>query len=108
MEYIFLHELLHIKKNHILVNYIIFTLSTIHWFNPIIRYSLNKIKEDMEIICDSEVLNILDYNKKLQYGNLLLDLQEISTRAPWLPQMAGIINNKNKLKRRLVICQDKF
>lgn len=101
LEYIFLHELLHIKKNHILVNYIIFTLSTIHWFNPIIRYSLNKIKEDMEIICDSEVLNILDYNKKLQYGNLLLDLQEISTRAPWLPQMAGIINNKNKLKRRI-------
>lgn len=100
-KYIFLHELLHIKRHDILINHIIFYLNTIHWFNPIIRYSLNKMKDDMEIICDSEVLSILNKNEKISYGNLLLDLQEISNRAPWLPQMAGIINNKYKLKRRI-------
>lgn len=100
-EYIFLHELIHVKRHHILINYIIFTLSTIHWFNPFIVYALNKMKDDMEIICDLEVLCVLDNNEKLNYGNLLLDLHEISFRAPWLPQMAGIKNNKNKLKRRI-------
>lgn len=100
-EYIFLHELTHIKRHHILINYIIFALSTIHWFNPLIGYALSKMKDDMEIICDSEVLYILDKDENVQYGNLLLDLQEISIRAPWLPQMAGIKNNKNNLKRRI-------
>ena len=100
-KYIFMHELVHAKKNHILINYIIFVLSTIHWFNPIIKYGLNKMKEDMEISCDLEVLYLLDENENENYGNSLLDLAEISVRAPWLPQMAGIINNKNKLKRRI-------
>lgn len=102
-EYIFLHELVHIKRKHILINYIIFVLNSIHWFNPLIRYSLNKMKEDVEIMCDSEVLSILDKNENIQYGNLLLDLQKISIRAPWLPQMAGIINNKNKMERRITM-----
>ena len=100
-KYIFMHELVHAKKNHILINYIIFVLSTIHWFNPIIKYGLNKMKEDIEISCDLEVLYLLDGNENEDYGNSLLDLAEISVRAPWLPQMAGIINNKNKLKRRI-------
>lgn len=101
--YIFLHELVHVKKHHIFINYIIFTLSTIHWFNPVIRYGLNKMKDDMEVYCDSEVLGILGEHENEGYGNSLLDLAEISIRAPWLPQMAGIINNKNKLKRRIVM-----
>lgn len=100
-EYIFQHELMHIKKHHILINYIIANLSIIYWFNPFIAYSLYRIKDDMEIMCDFEVLSILDEDENINYGNCLLDLQEESIRAPWLPQMAGIINNKNKLKGRI-------
>lgn len=101
LKYVFLHELGHVKRGDILVNYLIYFISTLHWFNPFIYYGLNKMKEDMEIACDSLVLSCLDTDENIKYGNLLINLLEISSRAPWLPQMAGIINNKNKIKRRI-------
>lgn len=56
---IFLHELSHIKRRDLNVNIIGVLIQAVYWFNPIIWYSINKMKQDCEISCNATVLNVL-------------------------------------------------
>lgn len=42
LRYIFLHELSHLKRRDIVINWIIIFLKVIYWFNPIIHYGFRK------------------------------------------------------------------
>ena len=53
---IFLHELSHYKRKDVLTNYVLNIINIIHWFNPIIRYFINEMKKDMELVCDYSAL----------------------------------------------------
>ncbi len=106
LKYIFLHELAHIKRKDILINYIITMLSIIHWFNPLIWYAFYKMREDREICCDCMALSCINESEIYNYGLSIITLSEIYSRAPWLPAMAGIINKKSKIKRRITIIKE--
>lgn len=96
LKYVLLHELVHIKRKDIFVNYVVSFLSIIYWFNPLIWYGFHKMREDREICCDSLALSSLKDEEVKNYGFAIIRLAEISSRVPWLPNMAGIINNKSK------------
>lgn len=101
LKYIFLHELVHVKRKDIFVNYLAGYLCIIHWFNPFIWHGFKCMREDREICCDSIALSCIRDEEVKKYGFAIIKLAEISSRAPWLPSMAGIINNKSKLERRI-------
>lgn len=101
LKYVFLHELAHVKRKDIFINYIVSFLCIIYWFNPLIWYGFHKMREDREICCDSLALSFLKDEEVKDYGFAIIRLAEISSRAPCLPAMAGIINNKSKIERRI-------
>lgn len=101
LKYVLLHELAHVKRKDILVNYILNFLCIIYWFNPLIWYGFHKMREDREICCDSLALSVLRENEVISYGFTIIKLAETSFRAPCLPAVAGIINNNSKIKRRI-------
>ncbi len=103
LKYILLHELAHVKRKDIFINYIVSFLCIIYWFNPLIWYGFHKMREDREICCDSLTLSVLSEEEVTNYGFTIIKLAEISLKAPYLPAVAGIINKKSKIKRRIIM-----
>lgn len=51
------HEMMHIKKCDILVNYLKYILACFYWYNIFVLLALKYIDEDLEILCDKLVIN---------------------------------------------------
>lgn len=100
-KYIFLHELSHYKRKDILINWILILLKSIYWFNPIIIYAINKIKEEGELACDYLALSYLDINKHKDYAMSIIDILSIISKPKYILTTISIINNKNTIKRRI-------
>ena len=103
LRYVFLHELSHFKRKDIVINWIIIFLKTIYWFNPIIHYGLRKMKEDMEICCDSLALSYTEDEEVAEYGFTIINLIEHFSKSVHLVGATSIVNNKSEVKRRIVM-----
>lgn len=73
-EKIILHELLHLKYKDVLWGFVIALFRSIHWCNPFLWYCFNKINNDIEELCDSRALSLLEGEGRREYGNLLLSM----------------------------------
>lgn len=51
------HEMMHIKKCDIFLNYLKYMLACFYWYNIFVLLALKYIDEDMEILCDKLVLD---------------------------------------------------
>jgi beta-lactamase regulating signal transducer with metallopeptidase domain len=71
LEYILLHELVHIKRRDNLWRVIGILAVCLHWFNPFVWLFLYVSAEDMELACDSKVLGLLDYAQRKEYSRAL-------------------------------------
>lgn len=68
------HELMHYKrKDYILCNFMIVLLA-VYWFNPFVWVAYGKIREDMEIACDSMVVKRMRIEDKAYYAGTLLSM----------------------------------
>ena len=99
---ILLHEVCHIKRNDVLKSYVCMLVKALHWFNPLVWWSVGKIKEDMEFACDREVLNRMSQDKSIQYCESLLFAARMMKRSR-IPQLAtSLCGNQSNLKKRIV------
>jgi beta-lactamase regulating signal transducer with metallopeptidase domain len=101
LRYVFLHELAHLKRRDILVNWISFLMQIIHWFNPFIWLAFNKMRLDRELACDEVVLMHLDRGEVKKYGHTILDMVEIVSGKVNYAGIAGILENKSQIKDRI-------
>ncbi|MCT8978431.1 M56 family metallopeptidase [Clostridium sp. CX1] len=102
IRYIFLHELAHVKRKDILINWTIILVQAIHWFNPVIWYALNRMKLDCEIACDETVLNSISFTERISYGQTIINLTKMFFNNRLTPGVTGMIN-KSELKRRIIM-----
>ncbi len=59
LDHVLIHELMHIKKFHILLNHLINIVTCLYWFNPLLWLSLKYLDQDIEINCDKLVVENL-------------------------------------------------
>jgi len=57
LRYVFLHELGHLKRGDILVNWLMALPLVLHWFNPLVWYAIQRIRVDGESACDALALS---------------------------------------------------
>ncbi|SHJ32042.1 bla regulator protein blaR1 [Clostridium cavendishii DSM 21758] len=103
LDYILIHELTHYKKKDLFLNWIFTLLLIIYWFNPIIWFCFFLMKKDCELCCDFNVMKKLNGNERIEYGETLIKIAELSANNKnemLIPGMASIINKKT-LKRRI-------
>lgn len=101
VEYILLHELAHYKRKDVVVNYILLAIQILHWFNPIIMYLFNCIREDMEVATDAKVISILNSGEHNEYGKTLLTVIERSNSLRGIPKFIGMVDDKKSIKKRI-------
>ena len=72
-DYVILHEKMHLKRHDNLWRCVAVLTCCIHWFNPVCWLSLKYFFEDMELSCDSRVLQGLDGQGKKEYAYAILN-----------------------------------
>lgn len=102
-KYIIMHELTHLKKKDLLINLIITLLSIIYWFNPIVLYSLNKMRKDCEFSCDNHVISYLNEGENIQYGSVLIKVLELCGCSNRLAGTTSMVMNNSEIKRRILM-----
>ncbi|MDZ4456579.1 M56 family metallopeptidase, partial [Bacillus cereus] len=101
LQYVFYHELAHIKRNDVAVNWIMYSLILLNWFNPILWYAYFCMREDQELACDAYALTFIDKEEQIAYGHTIITLlQHYSYQ---VPSLANLSRNKRTLKRRIVM-----
>jgi len=102
MDTILLHELCHIKSRDILKNYAFLLGKALHWFNPLVWIAQKTVREDTELLCDQNVLNIIGEKHKGLYSQSLLEATRfvIERKTPKLT--ISLCENKSNLKERII------
>ncbi|QZY56923.1 M56 family metallopeptidase [Crassaminicella profunda] len=103
LEYIMLHELSHLKRKDLFINWIILVFQLIHWFNPLIWIGFYEMKNDVELACDALVLNHLNKKEHVAYGKVILDLLEYLSKPKFIHVTANLLENKREVKRRIIM-----
>lgn len=103
LEHIYLHELIHIRRGDILINWLMMIIQAIHWFNPMVWYAFNKVRKDREIFCNAQVLTYLEPEKRKNYGNTIISLIEFLSKPDWNQGTIGMATSKSEIKRRIIM-----
>ncbi len=101
MRYVFLHELGHIKRGDIALNWLAAIPLMVHWFNPFVWFAFNRMRADGEVACDALALRHTGTGENQSYGQTIIKLLESFSRPAVGPGMVGILENKNLMKRRI-------
>ncbi|ETI69806.1 M56 family metallopeptidase [Neobacillus vireti] len=100
--FVFSHELNHIKNKDLVVNNLLMIVKAIYWFNPLIWYSLNQVKQDCEVACDASVINTLKKEEEVKkYGQTMINMLRLFSEKRSTTGTLGYANKYNK--RRIVM-----
>lgn len=103
LEFVFYHELAHIKRNDIFVNCIMNVFLILHWFNPVLWYAYFRMRQDQEIGCDALALTYIEPAQKVEYGRTLIKLIETVSNSFQISTLANMVMSKGLLKRRIIM-----
>jgi hypothetical protein len=102
LRHVLLHELAHVKRNDVLVNWIAAIAQLLHWFNPLVWLAGRLMRADMESASDALVLARLCRTERAEYGDVLIRLADSDGgRTP--PRHGLGIAGHGDLKERLIM-----
>ena len=109
IEIILTHELTHVKKRDIAAKTIIFVLSSLNWFNPIMHKLKDDMYEWMECTRDEQITDGKSSEYRRAYADTLIKLNEAETvyRENDGVLYFGKNNDIKTLKRRIKIIMGK-
>lgn len=103
IRHVVLHESWHLKRMDVAVSWLVAAAQIVHWFNPLMWFAASRIKEERELSCDELALSLLEEEERPHYGRTILTLlQRFASAAP-VPALVGIVNDKEKMKRRITM-----
>lgn len=104
------HELAHLKRRDVLVNWVVTLLTVMHWPNPVVWLAAWRLRVERELATDELVLSSTtnDADRKT-YGHTILTLLEslpvrTHSNTPAVPIGGlGILEGKQQMKRRITM-----
>ena len=73
LEFALKHEMIHIKRNDVLIKQLANLVKYIHWFNPLVYFLRKRIEEICELACDERVIENADEQMRKDYARLILE-----------------------------------
>ena len=73
------HELTHIRKNHVALKVLMFVLSSLNWFHPVLHMLKSSLNEWIEISCDEDLTETANGKSREAYANMLVKLSSTVT-----------------------------
>lgn len=101
LEYILLHEQIHIKRGDQIYRMLAYLALCIHWFNPLVWAAFSFSGRDMEISCDEAVIRTMGSGVKKEYSASLLNLAHGSKIVKGIPVAFGESDTGSRIKHVL-------
>lgn len=98
LEYIILHEKIHLKRADHITKLAAYLILSLHWFNPLCWVMFKLFSDDIELACDETVLQKIGIEHKKQYLHTLLDN---SVNKPKTILLYHVCFSANLTKRRV-------
>jgi len=80
LRFVFLHELAHLKRHDIAIDWCLAILQTLHWFNPLIALAFARARGQRELARDAMVLAATAPTQQNSYGQTIVKLVESFAR----------------------------
>ena len=90
LRHIFLHELAHLKRRDLELNWFVEILRALHWFNPALCFAFSRMRADREIAADAVALAVAGSGDKVGYGETILKILEGLSKRTVRPGAVGI------------------
>ncbi len=103
LQYVFLHELAHLKRRDIYLAWLVCVLQVLHWFNPLIWLAFRRMRIDQEMATDALALSTAGTDESRLYGQTIVNLVERFSRSQYVPSLAGILENPSHIERRMTM-----
>ena len=102
LTYVFLHEVAHVKRRDLPVNWLLALLQVMHWFNPLVWFAFARWRADRELACDAMVLEAAGEGHNQAYGRTILRILEGFVPQAITPGLrVGIVEDKRRLRQRI-------
>ncbi|WP_297422034.1 M56 family metallopeptidase [Clostridium sp.] len=101
LSHVFLHELVHYKRKHLIYNYLGIIALLIHWFNPFVWIAIKQMRLYREYDCDAYVLELLKEDENTDYGMTLLTLSRMLLNKGSYSQVPVFFETNNQIKNRI-------
>ncbi len=100
---VILHELVHLRRHHVLLNWIVILVQSFHWFNPAIWFAMKRLRMERELVCDAAVIAHLSVAERHSYGTALIKLMEHFSKPVLSPSLASIVHHQHQIERRITM-----
>jgi hypothetical protein len=98
---VLIHELVHIKRGDLWINFVQTFLQIIYFYNPFVWYANAVVRRIREQAIDESVLVVLGAEAK-SYSNTLIDIAEMAFfRTSFGLRLIGVAESKKALHRRI-------
>ena len=101
LRYIFLHEIAHVKRGDLWLNWLVTALQILHWFNPLLWLGFARLRADRELACDELALLRAGDNLGTAYGETVVKLLENLNCPAAIPGLVGVLEDKQQMRRRI-------
>lgn len=102
---VLLHELTHLKRHDLPLNWLLCALQALHWFNPLLWLAFARMRADREMACDAQVLAADAEDRRADYGHALLKLQHTAGSSALSLAFVGIFERCGMRSRiRAIAC----
>lgn len=103
LRHVFLHELAHLKRRDIAINWLMTFLQALHWFNPLVWYAFSRMRAEREMAADAQALGPSRGVESREYGRTIVHVLEEFSRPGRLPNLAGILEERSQIRRRIAM-----
>jgi beta-lactamase regulating signal transducer with metallopeptidase domain len=101
LRHIFLHELAHVQRRDMAVNWLATALGILHWPNPVLWFAFRRMAMDRELASDELALSHAGERENRAYGETVIRVLELCAQPAELPGLIGIVEGKGQMIRRL-------
>lgn len=99
--FVFLHELAHLKRHDIAVNWLMTLVQVLHWFNPLVWFAFSRMRADRELACDELALSHAQDSDRQPYGETIIRLLDGFAPPARIAGLVGILEDRQQMKRRI-------
>jgi len=101
---VFLHEMAHVRRHDIGMNFLLIAAQFLHWFNPLVWLANHRIRADRELVCDAMTMSCLPASERTHYGKVLLKLMDgFSVETPVFSGVVPVVGGKKEIRQRLIM-----
>ena len=103
LAHVFAHELAHIRKGDLALNWLVVLAQALHWFNPFAWLGLRRLLAEREIARDAFVVRDEGAAGRSSYGQTLIKVLEAFQPTRLSPGAAPVFTHKPEIRRRIAM-----